>query len=82
MDYLKYLEEDNGKFDIYYTKDVDGNYTIPRACIRYSEGVVQEIRGVSNNQNLEDEIIIIKVKRKKKKEKKKCLEQINEIKLI
>ena len=37
------LEE--GDFYVYYSKDKNGNYTIPRLAIRMSEDEIAEIRG-------------------------------------
>ncbi len=42
-----------GNMHIYYTKDKDGNYTMPRVCIREEYGKIAEVRGVEKDQNLE-----------------------------
>ena len=44
---------------IYYTKDKNGNYTIPRACIRSYDYEIQEVRGIDKDQNMEYELIEI-----------------------
>lgn len=44
--YLEY-----GKFYIYYTKDYEGSYTIPRICIRTEEADVKEVKGVADTKN-------------------------------
>ena len=47
-----------GDFYVYYTKDKDGKYTIPRIAIRCNgHNVIGEIRGVLDHQNLELELI-------------------------
>ena len=42
----------NGDFYIYYTKDENGKYTIPRIAIRMENGQVAEVRGIEANQNM------------------------------
>lgn len=48
---------ENSSLYIYYTKDKDGEYSIPRSAIRLRDGKVVEIRGIRKNQCLEDEMI-------------------------
>ena len=49
-----------GDFYVYYTKDKDGKYTIPRIAIRLSgKDEIGEIRGIEEGQNLEDSMINI-----------------------
>ena len=48
-----------GKFHVYYSKDEDGNYTIPRIAIRMGRGEVAEVRGIDHNQNLEANMVDI-----------------------
>lgn len=44
-----------GDFYVYYTKDEQGNYTNPRIAIRMEgKKEIAEIRGIEDNQNLED----------------------------
>lgn len=45
-----------GDFYIYYTKDNNGNYTIPRLAIRMEKKQIGEIRGISKSQNIEEGI--------------------------
>lgn len=45
-----------GDFYIYYTKDTNGLYTQPRIAIRMAYGEIAEIRGISEQQNLEPEM--------------------------
>ena len=42
-----------GDFHVYYTKDREGNYTKPRIAIRMEGNQIAEIRGISENQNIE-----------------------------
>ena len=42
-----------GDFHVYYTKDREGNYTKPRIAIRMENNKIAEIRGISENQNIE-----------------------------
>ena len=43
-----------GDFYVYYTRDNEGNYTIPRISIRMDgKDKIAEIRGVDNDQNIE-----------------------------
>ena len=46
-----------GELNIYYSKDKDGNYTMPRACIRTEYGSIIEVRGIAEDQNMEPEMI-------------------------
>ena len=45
-----------GDFYVYYTKDSENNYKIPRIAIRMDKNKIGEIRGVAKNQNLEPEL--------------------------
>ena len=42
-----------GDFHVYYTKDREENYTKPRIAIRMNGNQIAEIRGISENQNIE-----------------------------
>ena len=42
-----------GDFHVYYTKDRERNYTKPRIAIRMEGNQIAEIRGISENQNIE-----------------------------
>ena len=46
----------NGDFYVYYTKDKNGEYKIPRIAIRMEGSSIGEIRGVASHQNLEPEM--------------------------
>ena len=42
-----------GDFYVYYTKDKDNEYKIPRIAIRMDKDSIGEIRGIAENQNIE-----------------------------
>ena len=51
---------EGGDFYVYYTKDKEENYTLPRIAIRMSgHDEIGEIRGVLDGQNLEEEMVSI-----------------------
>ena len=43
-----------GDFHVYYTKDKNGEYKVPRIAIRMDEDDIGEIRGIADGQNIED----------------------------
>ena len=54
-----------GDFYVYYSKDKEGNFIIPRLAIRMEESNIREIRGIAENQNIEsnmEEILEEKLK--------------------
>ena len=46
-----------GDFYVYYTRDDDGNDTMPRVAIRMEGNQVAEVRGVAPRQNVEDTLL-------------------------
>ena len=60
-----YKQLSEGDFYLYYTKDKNGKYKVPRLCIRmYKDNIIREICGVAPKQNIEtgfEEIIIDKI---------------------
>ena len=81
-----------GDFHVYYTKDKDGNYTLPRIAIRMGKydanHGIGEIRGIDSSQNLEDGLENV-VKEKldtfldlTKKEKEKYILACNDAKML
>ena len=42
-----------GDFYVYYSKDENGDYKIPRLAIRMENNLIGEIRGIAENQNVE-----------------------------
>ena len=81
-------EYDGGDFLVYYTKDKNGEYKIPRIAIRMDYyGSIEEIRGIIDGQNIEEgleDIIEKKLKSMKLKEKqiKDYLKKINDSKKL
>ena len=75
-----------GDFHVYYTKDREGNYTKPRIAIRMNGNQIAEIRGISENQNIEsnmEKVVDKKLKefpdRDKYKKKVKDMEMLTYI---
>ena len=46
-----------GDIEVFYTKDNNGEFKIPRIAIRMLGNTLEEIRGVADNQNLEKSMI-------------------------
>ena len=61
-----YKQLSEGDFYIYYTINRNGEYKVPRLCIRmYKDNIIREICGVAPKQNIEsgfEDIIIDKIK--------------------
>lgn len=81
-----------GDFHVYYSKDSEGNYTIPRVAIRMEYNRIAEVRGVAERQNLETEMVEIvdkkldefqdkEVYKKKAKDMKKLTEIYKKFKI-
>ena len=49
----------DGDFYVYYSKDEDGNATVPRIAIRMENGTATEVRGIESQQNLEGNMLDI-----------------------
>ena len=48
-----------GDFYVYYTKDKNGEYKVPRIAISMEDNIIAEVRGIKSDQGLEDEMIPI-----------------------
>lgn len=48
-----------GDFYVYYSKDTQGDYKVPRVAIRMEQGEVAEVRGIEADQNLEGDLVEI-----------------------
>jgi hypothetical protein len=48
-----------GDFYVYYTKDQQGQYSVPRIAIRMGKNQIAEVRGINHKQNLEGNMISI-----------------------
>lgn len=54
---IKDYFDEGCEFEIYYTKDNNDSYTMPRICIRTQDGKLAEIRGLLTFQNVEPELV-------------------------
>ena len=79
----------SGDFYVYYTKDKNDNYIIPRIAIRFNgHDNIGEIRGVEEHQNLEEEMIpiledfLINKENLLTEDVKKNLEKIKDLKYL
>ena len=62
-----YETEDGGDFYVYYTKDKNDKYTLPRIAIRLNGNYeIGEIRGINKGQNLEEDLINVLLSKLKK----------------
>lgn len=57
----KYL--DRGKLHVFYSKDADGDYSVPRIVITTKNGYVDEVRGLEPGQNIEQDLIDTAIQR-------------------
>ena len=48
-----------GDFYVYYSKDKEGKYKVPRLAIRMNGNQIGEIRGIAENQNIESNMELI-----------------------
>jgi len=47
---------EGGDFHVFYSKDVDGQFKVPRIAVRMKNNKIFEIRGIAKNQNLDSVI--------------------------
>lgn len=73
-----------GDFYVYYTKDENEEYNIPRVAIRMKgHDEIAEVRGIDKNQNLESEMIEVAEKKLDEfSDKEKYIKKVNDMKLI
>ena len=70
-----------GDFYVYYTKNENNGYKIPRIAIRTEHGRIGEIRGIAKNQNLESEMEdILEEKLKEFPDKEEYLKKVSDMK--
>ena len=70
----------NGDFYVYYTKNENGDYVIPRIAIRMEENTIGEIRGIAANQNLESDMEkVLKEKLEEFPDKDKYLKKVRDM---
>ena len=73
----------NGDFYVYYTKDENGEYKVPRIAIRMEYGKIGEIRGVAKDQNLEPEMEeVVAEKIKDFSDRDKYYKKVNDMELL
>lgn len=73
----------NGDFYVYYTLDENNEYKIPRVAIRMEFGEIAEIRGIEDNQNIEEEMeSIVEEKVKEFPDSERYYEKIDDMKLL
>ena len=79
--------DEGGDFYVFYTKDEEGNYNIPRIAIRLDgHRDIGEIRGVDEHQSLEEEMVLVLEKKLKEmtflknKDVKENLDKISKLK--
>lgn len=53
----KYLSNDDNIIEIYFTKDSEGKFTIPRILLKEEDNEIEEIRGIGYAQNMEDKML-------------------------
>lgn len=74
---------ENGDFYVYYTKDDDGNYKVPRLAIGMNNDNISLIKGVASFQNIEPHFEeILDKKLDEFKDKDKYIQIINDVKML
>lgn len=73
-----------GDFYVYYTKDENDEYNIPRVAIRMNgQEEIAEVRGIDKNQNLESEMINITEKKLDEfSDKEKYIKKVHDMKML
>ena len=72
-----------GDFYVFYTKDKNNNYKIPRIAIRMDQNSIGEIRGVANSQNIETNMeSILEEKLKEFPDGKSYHKKVNDMKKL
>ena len=73
----------NGDFYVYYTKNENKEYVIPRIAIRMEGTSIGEIRGIAKNQNLESNMEnILKEKLEEFPDKDKYLKKVRDMEML
>ena len=71
---------EGGDFYVYYTKNEDGEYVLPRIAIRMEGDSIGEIRGIAENQNLEPNMEkVLKEKLEEFPDKDKYLKKVRDM---
>ena len=72
-----------GDFYVYYTKDKNGEYKVPRIAIRMEGNQIGEIRGIADSQNIESNMEkVIEEKLKEFPDAKKYQKKVTDMKLL
>lgn len=72
-----------GDFYVYYTKDENGEYKVPRIAIRMQGNQIGEIRGVAPDQNLETNMEkVVEEKIKDFPDKDKYNKKVNDMRIL
>ena len=73
----------NGDFYVYYTKDENDEYKVPRIAIRMEYESIGEIRGIAEEQNLEPEMEeVVKEKIKYFLDKDEYYKKVNDMEML
>lgn len=57
-----------GDFHVFYSKNAEGKYSVPRVAVRMENSSIAEVRGVGENQNLDPQISATNIVEQKMKE--------------
>ncbi len=72
-----------GDFYVYYTKDNNNEYKIPRIAIRMNKNQIGEIRGIAENQNIESNMeIVLEGKLKEFSDGKLYQKKVHDMKML
>jgi len=72
-----------GDFYVYYTKDGNNEYKVPRIAIRMNKNQIGEIRGVAEGQNIESNMeSVLEEKLKEFPDSKSYQKKVNDMKLL
>ncbi len=72
-----------GDFYVYYTKDKEGKFTIPRIAIRMENNKIGEIRGVAKDQNIESNMEkVVKEKLNEFPDKEEYLKKVKDMEML
>ena len=73
----------SGDFYVYYTKNIDNIYSIPRIAIRMKDSEIYEIRGILKDQEVEPELLdILKSKLNELPFSKRNMKKFKDMKMV
>ena len=74
---------EGGNFYVYYTKDKNGEYKIPRLAIRMDRDKIGEIRGIAQGQNIEPNMeLVLQDKLKEFPDAEEYFKKVNDMKML